>query len=268
MVSAFWLSRVFALPGVSVSVLDGRLVSQRRLGLLSRSQLVSKATRRLPTGFPTYCASGALAPLDGNLANNQQNQEVCILEESYAPILPQSLNVIAAIAVMTAATFSGTFTTTWTNLVLTAPKRLERRLYPGLLRSSTPGNGNGGPTGFGPLHFYCMHGSYEQKCSCWQNICFVASHVMFAFRNIPLLPPLLMLSFACTLSLSTVWPSLPHLVPDETKATAIGLMTCIQSLGLTVAQQVRRAAPTWCKYFLFRVVNSFSVDGGSALCCR
>eukprot|EP00977_Amphora_coffeiformis_P000787 scaffold162_cov176-Amphora_coffeaeformis.AAC.47 len=71
------------------------------------------------------------------------------------------------------------------------------------------------------------------------SVLYTASHIMFAFPSIPPFSPLVMIGSGYSIVVNTVWPTLPLLVPEEKKATAISIMRCFQNLGLTLAPLVR-----------------------------
>jgi hypothetical protein len=68
---------------------------------------------------------------------------------------------------------------------------------------------------------------------------FLVGHLLFAFlpvadKSYIGVIPLVLLGISYSIYVSSLWPSIPYVVPPRTVGTAFGLTTAIQNVGMTV----------------------------------
>jgi len=69
-------------------------------------------------------------------------------------------------------------------------------------------------------------------------IALIPAHFVLAFTHINPLVSVCIIGLSFSLVPSALWPSIPLIIPEASTATAFGLMTSIQNLGLTIVNYV------------------------------
>jgi hypothetical protein len=90
----------------------------------------------------------------------------------------------------------------------------------------------------GTTFFFGYYGvdrfGWRAEMVCFAPILLIIAHGLLAFPRNSLLPPLILYGLGYSISVSAIWPSVPLTVESHEVATAFGVITCIQNVGVAL----------------------------------
>ena len=234
---AFWLLCISCLLQYSMV----RPFVNTASGLLLERNLLVQPSDNCVLAKPDQCTVGELAPTGGNPSTDAATGEMCPSEAKYAPVIPSSLNIstndespwdttpyvfitLEASDIDCSDNFwSEACTSDYCDKQASATERAGVLMtIPFIVTVSTTFL-------FG---YYCFDraGLRLEMIVC-APILIAFSLALFAFLRSSPIAPLIIMGFGFSITVSSVWPSVPFTVDRNMVGTAFGLMTSVQNIG-------------------------------------
>lgn len=238
-------------------------------GLLLERNLFVKPHQDCMLQHPDQCSSGELAASNVN-PSSDPNGETCPVGAKYAPIIPHSLNVTSGNPAWNEQQYVFPFleapdvdctddfwaeacTRNYCDKQETAIQKAGiLSAFPFIVVVLTT---------FVMGRFGVDRAGLRTEMIAFAPALLTAAHAIFAFQRGSPIVPLLLMGFGYSMVVSALWPSVSLVVPATVLGTAIGLMTCVQNVGLSLFPLVVAAIYNNSKQQYLTVVEIFF------LCC-
>jgi MFS family permease len=281
--SAFSLSLWLLCASYLLQYSITRSFVQIASGLLLERNLFVKPPQDCMLQHPDQCSSGELAPSNGN-PSTDPNGEMCPVGAKCAPVIPHSLNVTSGnpawdeqqyvFAFLEASDVDCTddfwaeaCTRNYCEKQETTIQKAGIFVVFSLHRSCIA-------TTFVMGRFWVDRAGLRAEMTAFAPALLTAAHAIIAFQRGSPIVPLLLMGFGYSMAVSALWPSVSLVVPSTVLGTAIGLMTCVQNVGLSCCfhlwLQRSTTIPTnntyrWLKKIFFLSCSVLAIVVGIAL---